>query len=67
MYSASALLALFGMPPMSPILLVLDLPTLVQELVLGIWLIVKGFTTTPQPLATAGAAVEAAPAPALVP
>ena len=40
---AAGLLAAFGFDPLSPILVILNLPNAVMEMVLAIWLIVKGF------------------------
>ena len=43
---AAGLLAAFGVDPLSPILVILNLPNAVMEMVLAIWLIVKGFNSS---------------------
>ena len=43
---AAGLLAMFGLDPLSPILVILNLPIAVNEMVLAIWLIVKGFNSS---------------------
>ena len=45
-YLASGLLAMFGLvDPLSPVLVVLFLPAALLEMVLAVWLIVKGFNS----------------------
>jgi hypothetical protein len=56
-YLAAGLLHLFGVTgPMSTITMVLVLPTAVQEMVMAVWLIVKGFN--PSAIASGSAKVE---------
>ncbi len=44
-YIAAAVLVLYGQTPLSTILIVLSIPLALNEMVLAIWLIVKGFAT----------------------
>jgi len=46
MYLASGLLPMFGLDPLSPIIIVLGIPAAVLEMVLAVWLIVKGFNSS---------------------
>jgi hypothetical protein len=46
LYFASGLLPMFGIDPLSPLLIVLFLPAGLLEMVLAVWLIVKGFNQT---------------------
>jgi hypothetical protein len=47
LYFASGMLAIIGLvDPLSPILVILFLPAALLEMVLAIWLIVKGFNPT---------------------
>ena len=47
LYLASGLLAMFGLvDPLSPILVLLFLPAALLEMVLAVWLIVKGFNSS---------------------
>ncbi|MFC1878769.1 DUF4386 domain-containing protein [Chloroflexota bacterium] len=47
LYLASGLLGIFGLvDPLSPILVLLFLPAAILEMVLAVWLIVKGFNTS---------------------
>jgi hypothetical protein len=50
---ANGLYDMFGGIPNETISMALDLPIFVQEMVLAIWLIVKGFNTSPISLASA--------------
>ncbi len=43
MYMLAGYLVLFGVEAMSPILIILSIPLALNEMVLAIWLIVKGF------------------------
>lgn len=49
LHLASALLVMFGMDSFSPLTLILNLPIFLNELVLGVWLIVKGFNPAALP------------------
>jgi succinate dehydrogenase hydrophobic anchor subunit len=46
LYLASGLLPMFGFDPLSPILTLLFLPAALLEMVLAVWLIVKGFNSS---------------------
>lgn len=46
MYFTAALLILFGREPLSTIQIVLSIPLAISELVLALWLIIKGFNKT---------------------
>ena len=60
-YFVSGILGLFTLPgPMGTISMVLVLPMAVQEMVLAIWLIVKGFNSSPVNFGSANVAVSEA-------
>ena len=60
-YFVSGVLGLFSLPgPMSTIPMVLVLPMAVQEMVLAVWLIVKGFNSSPVNFGSAKVAVSEA-------
>ncbi len=46
LYFASGLLPMFGLDPLSPILIILFIPAALLEMVLAVWLIAKGFNST---------------------
>lgn len=43
MYILAAFLVLFGVKPLSPVLIILSIPLALNEMVMAIWLIAKGF------------------------
>jgi hypothetical protein len=59
LYLAAGVLVIYGLEPLSTTQVVLEVPLGVQEMVLAVWLIVKGFDA---PASASGPWMEPAPA-----